>query len=240
MSPARISPRRTLAVAVAAAVLAALAIGSIASLAPANAARATAGGATASPAMPAPAAQGALTGKQVAFHDAMRGLWESHGTWTERAIVDFVGDLPDTQLVVARLLRNQTDIGNAVKPYYGTKAGNELTALLKGHIKAAVAVLAAAKSGDAAAVATAKKAFYANGNQVARFLHSANPHHWALGTMQTMMRIHLNQVVALAVDQLEGHYAAAITLYDVYIGHILDMADMLSTGIMQQFPTRFH
>jgi hypothetical protein len=57
--------------------------------------------------------------------------------------------------------------------------------------------------------------------------------------MQTMMRIHLNQVVALAVDQLEGHYPAAITLYNVYIGHLLDMADMLSGGIMQQFPAQF-
>jgi hypothetical protein len=233
MSPARISPRRTLAVAMTA-VLAVLATGSIASLAAASAARATA-----AHAMPAPGTQSTFTAKQVAFHDAMRGLWEAHGTWTERAIVDFVGGLPDTQLVVARLLQNQTDIGNAVKPYYGTKGGDELTTLLKGHIKAAVAVLSAAKSRDASAVVKAKQGFYANGNKVARFLHAANPHDWALGAMQTMMRIHLNQVVTLAVDQLEGHYTAAIKLYDVYIGHILDMADMLSTGIMQQFPARF-
>lgn len=53
------------------------------------------------------------------------------------------------------------------------------------------------------------------------------------------MRVHLNQVIALAVDQLDGHYSAAIRLYDVDIGHIIDMADMLSTGIMEQFPARF-
>src|SRR5690349_16165531 len=86
-----------------------------------------------------------ITSKALAFHDAMRALWESHGTWTERAIVDFVGGLPDTQRVIKRLLRNQTDIGNAVKPYYGRKAGNRLTALLKGHINRAVALLEAAK-----------------------------------------------------------------------------------------------
>jgi hypothetical protein len=177
--------------------------------------------------------------KAVAFHDAMRALWEAHGTWTERAIVDFVGGLPDTNLVVARLLHNQVDIGNAVKPYYGAAAGNKLTALLKGHINAAVGVLKAAKSGNAQSVATAKAAFFANGNQVAAFLHAANPHHWALSDMRTMMRIHLNQVIALAVDQLDGHYAAAIRLYGVYIDHIISMADMLSTGIIQQFPARF-
>jgi hypothetical protein len=177
--------------------------------------------------------------KAAAFHDGMRALWEAHGTWTERAIVDFVGGLPDTNLVVARLLHNQVDIGNAVNPYYGATAGNELTALLKAHINAAVGVLAAAKSGDAHSVATAKAAFFANGNQVAAFLHAANPHHWALSDMRTMMRVHLKQVIALAVDQLDGHYAAAIRLYGVYINHIIDMADILSTGIIQQFPARF-
>lgn len=100
-------------------------------------------------------------------------------------------------------------------------------------------MLKAAKSGDSHAVETAKAAFYANGNQIAVFLHAANPRHWSLHAMRKMMRIHLNQVVALAVEQLEGRYAAAVALYDAYIHHILNMADMLSTGIMQQFPSRF-
>ena len=108
-----------------------------------------------------------------------------------------------------------------------------------GHINAAIALLEAAKSGNSSATAQAKAAFYANGTRVARFLHAANPQHWSLGAMQRMMTVHLNQVVALAVDQLEGHYADAISLYNVYIGHILDMADMLSSGIIQQFPAQF-
>ena len=56
------------------------------------------------------------TPKALALHDDMRALWEAHGTWTERAIVDFVGGVPDAQLAIDRLLQNQTDIGNAVKP----------------------------------------------------------------------------------------------------------------------------
>jgi hypothetical protein len=179
------------------------------------------------------------TQRALALHDGMRALWQAHGTWTERAIVDFVGGLPDTNLVVARLLQNQVDIGNAVKPYYGRKAGNRLTALLKDHINDAVNVLAAAKSGNTVQLAQAKAAFYANGNQVAAFLHSANPAHWSLHAMRQMMRIHLDQVIALAVDQLNGRYQSAIQEYNVYIGHILDMAEMLSNGIVQQFPARF-
>jgi hypothetical protein len=171
----------------------------------------------------------------------MRALWEIHGTYTERAIVDAVGGNPETNAVVARLLQNQVDIGNAVKPYYGNAGGNALTKLLKQHINTAVATVLAAKSGDAAATANAKAAFYANGKQVASFLHKANPKFWSLPAMQTMMRVHLNQVVALAVDQIQGQYGAAISLYDKYINHILfGMADMLSNGIIEQFPSKFH
>lgn len=215
------APRRLVAAIAVAAALAALAIVS------------------AAPSGAAPARNRPITPRALALHDRMRALWESHGTWTERAIVDFVGGLPDTQVAVARLLRNQTEIGNAVKPFYGRKAGNQLTALLKGHINAAVALLQAAKSGDSKATAARQAAFFANANRIARFLHAANPRHWSLRAMKTMMRVHLNQVIGLAVAQLQGHYRAAVRLYGVYIGHILDMADMLSTGIMQQFPARF-
>jgi hypothetical protein len=54
------------------------------------------------------------------------------------------------------------------------------------------------------------------------------------------MRIHLNQVIGLAVDQIKGKYNAAIALYESYINHLnVGMADMLSNGIIKQFPGKF-
>ena len=191
--------------------------------------------------MPAHSASVAmLTPKAVAFHDAMRELWEYHGTYTERAIVDYVAGNPDTNAVVATLLHNQVDIGNAIKPVYGAAAGTALTALLTTHINDAVAVLKAAKAGDAAATKKASAAFYANGNDIAAFLHKANPRNWPLPALRTMMRIHLNQVIGLAVDQIKGKNTASIALYKSYIDHLnVGMADMLSNGIIKQFPSKF-
>jgi hypothetical protein len=180
-----------------------------------------------------------LNARQLAFHDAMRKLWEDHITWTRLAIVSFAAGLPDLQATEARLLANQTDIGNAVKPYYGRAAGNELTALLRQHILGAVALLQAAKSGDNNAITKASNAWYANANDIADFLNKANPHNWPRGEMRAMMKTHLDETLKEATDRLQGKYAADIRDYEAVHRHILEMADQLSTGIMRQFPQRF-
>ena len=181
-----------------------------------------------------------LNHQQLAFHDAMRKLWEDHITWTRLAIVSFAGDLSDLSATETRLLRNQTDIGNAVKPFYGAAAGRQLTGLLKQHILGAVALLQAAKSGDAAQIAQAKAEWYANGRQIADFLHSANPRNWPRGELREMMKAHLDQTLQEAVDRLGGNFTVDIRDYERIHRHILEMADTLSTGIMKQFPRRFH
>jgi hypothetical protein len=177
--------------------------------------------------------------KQLAFHDGMRKLWEDHVTWTRLAIVSFAHDLPDLSATEARLLRNQTDIGNAVKPYYGRAAGNRLTALLKDHILGAVALLQAAKAGDPAMIQQRSDEWYANGKQIADFLHKANPRHWPRRELRSMMKSHLDQTLDEATHRLQGDYAADIRDYERIHRHILEMADTLSDGIMAQFARRF-
>jgi hypothetical protein len=181
----------------------------------------------------------ALTPKALRFHDDMRALWEAHGSGTRMVILSFVGNLPNLQAQEQTLLRNQVDIGNAVKPYYGRSAGNELTKLLKEHILGAVTVLVAAKSGDKNQLAQAEAAWSANGRQIADFLHAANPHFLSRTAARRMMRVHLQQVIEQAVDELTGNYAASANAFGPYIRHILDMADMISGGIIRQFPSRF-
>jgi hypothetical protein len=188
----------------------------------------------------APARPGATkTTSRIAFHDAMRRLWEDHITWTRLAIVSFAGGLPDLTATEQRLLRNQQDIGNAIKPYYGAAAGNRLAQLLREHILGAVAVLTAAKAGDQAQLRQASAAWYANGNRIADFLHRANPRNWPRGEMRSMMKTHLDETLREGADRLAGHFAADVRDYDAVHRHILAMADELSGGIMRQFPGRF-
>jgi hypothetical protein len=185
------------------------------------------------------AASAQTSHKQAAFKDAMRKLWEDHITWTRLAIISFAHELPDLPATQDRLLRNQSDIGNAIKPYYGRAAGNQLTGLLVEHIAGAVALLQAAKAGDQGLIEQRTAEWYENGNQIADFLHEANQRNWPRKGMRRMMRRHLDQTISEAVNRLQGNYTADIRDYDQIHRHILVMADTLSSGIIKQFPRRF-
>jgi hypothetical protein len=173
------------------------------------------------------------------FDQAMRKLWEDHITWTRLFIVSDTADLPDLQATTDRLLRNQTDIGDAIKPFYGDAAGNQLTALLRTHILTAADILAAAKAGNDAALQQATTAWYANADEIAAFLANANPQNWSFAEMHTMMKDHLDLTLAEAVAHLQGRYADDVAAYDAVHNEILQMADMLASGIERQFPSHF-
>ena len=186
-----------------------------------------------------PAAMHRTTVSEQAFRGTMDKLWEEHVAWTRLAIVSFAAGLPNLPATEARLLRNQVDIGNAIKPYYGAAAGTKLTALLKTHILQAVTVLQAAKAGNKTQLNAALKAWSGNAHQIAAFLLHANPSAWPLHATTMMMDDHLELTTKEAVDELNGRWAASVADYDKVEAEILMMSQALSDGIIKQFPNRF-
>ena len=176
--------------------------------------------------------------KELALRQGMDKLWEDHVTWTRLAVISLTTDAPDTNATVGRLLRNQTDIGNAIKPFYGKAAGNRLTALLREHIVVAADLIAAAREGDTPAVTSQQARWTANADRIAAFLASANPH-WKPAAMRAMMRAHLRLTTTEVVARLQKNWAADVRAYDRIHVQILHMADMLSDGLVAQFPARF-
>jgi hypothetical protein len=187
-----------------------------------------------------PSAPAAPPVSRAAFHDAMRQLWEDHITWTRLYVVSAAAALPDADQTAQRLLKNQADIGEAVGTYYGAPAGEALTGLLRAHILTAAKLIAAAKGGDTAAVRTASAAWYANADSIADFLSTANPKAWPAATLRSAMRMHLDLTLKEATARLHADWAVDIAAYDAVHAHILQLADVLSNGIIRQFPSRFN
>ena len=183
---------------------------------------------------------GRISKSELALRQDMRRLWEDHITWTRLAIISLTTDSPDTEATVGRLLKNQIDIGEAVKPFYGEAAGNELTRQLRLHILIAADVVAAARAGDQAGLADVQARWQSNADDIAAVLNSVNPKYWELATMKAEMRKHLDLTTQEAVARLQGNWSADVATYDQIHEHILHMSDLLSRGLVKQFPNRFH
>jgi hypothetical protein len=192
----------------------------------------------------------------VTFHDSMRKLWEDHISWTRNVIISFevnVPDpsttLPDLNAALDRLFANQVDIGNAIKPYYGDAAGDELTSLLHDHIAIAGDILHDVKVGDSAKFQTDNARWYANAHDIAVFLSGGtvpgstvtlSRPTGSLADWDQMMKDHLDATTAEVVARLNGDWTGDVAAYDKVHLQALDMADMLSDGIIANFPAKFH
>ncbi len=174
----------------------------------------------------------------VGLKTALRALWEDHVAFTREYIVSALAGLPDTAAVADRLLANQDQLGNAIKPYYGDQAGAKLTALLRAHIMIATQIVSAAKAGDSAAVDAGEKTWHQNGEEIASFLAGANPN-WSKAALSDMLSKHLDYTTTEVVSRLKGDWKADITAYDVGAQHMLMFSDMLASGIVAQFPAKF-
>lgn len=170
---------------------------------------------------------------------AMRELWVDHVVWTRNVIINIMDDTPGTDEAVNRLLQNQDEIGAAMVPYYGASAGTQLTDLLRDHIGIAADLLIAAKAGNTTDFNTANTAWYANADEIATFLNTANPDNWGLAAMKAHMKEHLDLTLAEAVARQNGDYATDVATFDLVVNQILGLADELSEGIALQFPDKF-
>lgn len=186
-----------------------------------------------------PAPHGSHVQKKIKLYTTMRELFADHMQWTYATVDAFFHNQEALQPTLDRLLRNQREIGDAFVPYYGKAAGDRLGDLLTTHIQQAVPVLQAAQAGDEAALDRALADWYANAEEIADFLTELDPHNWPRSVMRPMWRTHIGQTTVYATDLLKGDYAKAIKDYDRAFDHMMMMSDVLSRGIVAQFPERF-
>lgn len=139
----------------------------------------------------------------------LQKLWVEHAWWTREFIVSNLAGLKDQNVVLDRLLKNQEDLGNIIKPYYGQEAGKKLTTLLKEHIMIAGKIIEAAKKDDQASLEKYNKSWYQNADEIVTFLTSANPN-WSKKVLTEMFYTHLKLTTDEVVDRLKGDWAGDI------------------------------
>ncbi|SFI69146.1 hypothetical protein SAMN02799624_01743 [Paenibacillus sp. UNC496MF] len=179
-----------------------------------------------------------LSPKMVQLQGDLRKLWIDHAIWTKKYVISALANLPDQKEILARLLQNQQDIGNAFKPYYGEEAGNKLAELLREHILLAGKIVAAAKAGNQADMKKLDADWHRNADDIAEFLSGANPN-WKFKDLQEMLYTHLQLLTDQIVARIKNDWKGDIEAYDKYETQIIHMADAFTEGIVKQFPGKF-
>ncbi|MNO16928.1 hypothetical protein D3C76_66170 [compost metagenome] len=180
-----------------------------------------------------------ISKSEAQLNQVLRNLWEQHVAWTRMTIISIVEGLADEKYVTARLLRNAPDMAAVFKKYYGERVAAKFNELLTYHLVIAAELVKAAKAGNQQAAANAEKRWYANADEIAEFLSSINPN-WSKEEWTKMLHEHLKLTKDEAVYQLTGQYQQSIDTYDKIEKQALEMADVLTKGIVQQFPKMFN
>ena len=179
-----------------------------------------------------------MTKPALELSNEIRMLWEQHTVWTRATIVSLVFDLPDAEFVTNRLLQNPVDFGNLFSRFYGDRIGARFQELMRAHLVIAAELVNASKAGDTQAAAEIEQRWYANGDAIAAFLGRINPF-WSEEDWRRMYRTHLGLVKEEAVILLTGNYQEEGSIYDKLETQALVMADVMTQGIVNQFPARF-
>jgi hypothetical protein len=170
--------------------------------------------------------------------NAMRLVWEQHVYWTRMTINSIVFNLPDVDAVTARLLRNATDMGNLLKPFYGNRIAAEFSQLIREHLVIAAEIVKAAKAGNQKALAALERRWYANGEEIAEFLSRINPF-ISRKEFQAMFFEHLDLTIEEAEFTLQNNFQSSIAVFDIIEAEALQMADTITNAIVKQFPRKF-
>lgn len=147
-------------------------------------------------------------------------------------------DLPDVQAVTNRLLQNPHDFEEVLVTFYGQNNAADFAELLTNHITIAGELFVAMKQDNVDAASDAERRWYENANQIAAFLANINPN-WSMDDWQDMLYDHLAMLKAQAEDIMAQNYGEAINIFADIEREALEMADVMTQGIVQQFPQYF-
>jgi hypothetical protein len=172
------------------------------------------------------------------LRDDLRHLWRDHASLTRNMIISLVGKLPDAPDATARLLKNQDEIAETLRAYCGDEVADQMNKLLRDHVMLAADMLGAAKGTDAAKTEKAKTAWYGNGDEMSRYMASANSF-WQQADLQRKVKAHLDAVWDEAAARMAGRWADDFAAYDRAVQGSMDIADVMGQGIVELYPDMF-
>lgn len=171
---------------------------------------------------------------KVALFRIWHKLWEEHVMWTRSLIISKVDKLGDEDIVATRLLRNPSDMGNQLIPFFRQSSVHTFVKLFEEHLLIAAELVDTAIAGNRQLVEQLDKEWFRNADEIAQLMHEFFPSE-SKDMWQMMMHEHLTLTKEEAVLRIGKKYKENVAIYDSIQTQALVMADMIANGIVKEF-----
>jgi hypothetical protein len=178
-----------------------------------------------------------ISGSEVGLKRNMRALWESRATLLRGYIICAINDSNDLLEAKNRLLNNASDLGASIKPYYGYFAGGILTGFLKKDVELTEKFIKRSKTGNKKDIDWTRKELHSNASMLAGFF--AIPKNQTIEELKGMLYKHLDLTIGEIEAILNKDGTNDLDYYEKDRTHMLMFSDVLTAGIVRQFPDKF-
>lgn len=164
------------------------------------------------------------------MYDGASYVWTDHFMYTRNAIISALASLGDLPDVMARLMKNQEDIGATMIPFYKTEDIDSYVALLKGHIDIAGELVTAVKASQPTDEIMAR--WSANGDDIVNLMAGMNPVYWDATALGDIWKEHLRLTALEMTTRFASDWTGDIAAADAGHKCMMEFSDAFSEGIV--------
>ena len=177
---------------------------------------------------------GEMRPEQRELNNDMRQAWSQHNFWDNMFLISLFHSLENMDAVKLRLEQSPEDIAAIFRNFYAQPTVMQIRNLLTEHVRLAGELAAAMKNGNMERSTQLETQLNQNADQMARLLANANSN-YDYEELRRMMRNHLNIMKDIMSAELDGDHMDAVRLMDDNEEQLMEMADILAEGLIQQF-----
>lgn len=180
-----------------------------------------------------------VTEKEQELNNYMRKLWGDNAYWMRNYTISYLSGGKDVRENASRLLKNQDQIGRAMGMWYNKDAGKKISELLQKNMVAFGDMLSAMVNKKRNEAIVAEKRWNDNTDSLASYLSSINPGFDKIELSQELKKYN-ELMTTLAINRYRGKHASEINSFEkAYNRATNDIADVITKGIVKQFPEKF-
>ncbi len=168
------------------------------------------------------------------LNNDMRKAWMQYIYWLRMFMTSLFENLEDMDAVEARLMKTPEDIASVMDKFYPRAQIVQLMQLMEEHTDMGNQIMRMMKENDMQAVERLERQWYQNAEKIAALLSGLNTEYSYEEILRELSR-HMDMTKRQMMAARNMEHDEAVRIFDESENQILELADYLTKGLMNQF-----